>query len=433
VLTSSYRAFVALRVLFLNPAAGLGGAERALIEMVAALRQQFPRCEVGVILGEDGPLTHRLRAFGVPVLLVPLPGMLARIGDAGAGGLAGTRVARWRVVLQLMRAAPTVAAYLRRLTVTIDRVAPDLVHSNGFKMHMLGTWAAPHGLPVIWHVHDFVSLRPLMPHLLGVSLERCSGIIANSQSVARDLMATLRDAPAVYTVYNAIDLDAFAPEGSRLDLDRIAGLTPMTDGALRVGLVATMARWKGHEVFLRALSMLPAGGFRGYVVGGPIYRTAGSQYSLGELRRMASALRLNGRVGFTGVVSDAAAAIRTLDVVVHASVAPEPFGLAVAEAFACARPVVASRSGGVLEIIRENENALTHTPGDAPELAAALARLAADPGLRQRLGTAARRTSEKSFTRQRLAYDLMCVYGAVTRGSVAERVSMDRRPTNQTP
>jgi glycosyltransferase involved in cell wall biosynthesis len=370
-----------------------------------------------VILGDRGVLARKLCALHASTLLVPFPKALALIGDAGAGGPAGASTSRWAVALRLARVAPSIAAYLRRLSDAMRRVAPDVIHSNGFKMHLLGTWAAPRNTPVIWHLHDFVSLRPLMPRLLKLALHRCAGIIANSHSVARDLVATLACAPAVHTIYYAVDLNSFTPEGRRLDLDKLAGMTPPPAGILRVGIVATMARWKGHEVFLRALAMLRSEHIRGYVIGGPIYRTAGSQYSLAELRRMASALRLENRVGFTGFVSDAAAAMRALDILVHASVAPEPFGLTVAEAFACGRPVIASRGGGVLEIIRENQNALAHWPGDAQELAAAIARLAADSDLRHMLGVAARKTAEISFTRKRLAGDLMRVYRRVTAGS----------------
>ena len=407
-----------MRILFLNPGAGLGGAERALLEMVASLREEYPRCQITVILGDRGVLAEKLHALHAATLLVRFPPALAVTGDAGAGGPAGAGVSRWGVVLRLAGAAPVIAAYLRRLGTVISSIAPDVIHSNGFKMHLLGTWAAPRRTPVIWHLHDFLSLRPLMPRLLKFNLHRCAGIIANSRSVAGDVVATLAHTPAVHTIYHAVDLDNFTPEGSRLDLDGLAGMTPAVSGSLRVGLVATMARWKGHEVFLRALAMLPAERIRGYIIGGPIYRTAGSQYSLGDLRQMASALGLEGRVGFTGFVNDSAAAMRALDIVVHASVAPEPFGLTIAEALACGRAVVASRGGGVLEIIRENQNALAHRPGDAHELAASLMRLVADASLRRTLGMAARKTAEISFTRKRLAGELMRVYGVVTSGGI---------------
>src|SRR5262249_2712403 len=150
-----------------------------------------------------------------------------------------------------------------------NSVRPDVIHSNGFKMHLMGTWAAPRPTPVIWHLHDFVSLRPLMPRLLRLVLHRCAAVITNSRSVAQDLVATLARAPAAHTVYHAVDLKDFTPEGCRLDLDALAGIIPAAPGALRVGLVATMARWKGHSVFLRALAMLPAERIRGYVIGGP--------------------------------------------------------------------------------------------------------------------------------------------------------------------
>ncbi len=406
-----------MQVLFLNPAAGLGGAERALLEMVASLREQYPRCRITVILGDRGVLAKKLLALHASTLLIPFPKTLALIGAAGAGGPAGASMSRWTVALRLASATPPIAAYLRRLGDAIRSMAPDVIHSNGFKMHLLGTWAAPRRTPIIWHLHDFVSLRPLMPRLLKLVSHRCAGIIANSHSVARDLGATLTRVPAVHTIYHAVDLNSFTPAGRRLDLDELAGMAPPPADILRVGIVATMARWKGHEIFLRALALLRSEHIRGYIIGGPIYRTAGSQYSLAELRQMASALHLEQQVGFTGFVSDAAAAMRALDILVHASVTPEPFGLTVAEAFACGRPVIASRGGGVLEIIRENQNALAHRPGDAHELAAAVTRLAADPGLRHRLGTAARKTAESSFTRKRLAGDLMRIYRLVTAGS----------------
>jgi glycosyltransferase involved in cell wall biosynthesis len=401
-----------LKILFLNPGAELGGAERALIEMVASLRGLYSRCQIVAILGDRGALAEKLQALQALVRVIPFPDSLARLGDAAAGDLAGTS-ASWWVALRLAGAAPGAVAYLRQLSEVIGRIAPDVIHSNGFKMHLLGAWAAPRPARVIWHLHDFVSLRPMMPRLLKLALHRCTGIIANSHCVKRDLAATLDRLPSVHTVYHAVDLNGFTPEGPRLDLDELAGMRPATEGMLRVGIVATTARWKGHEVFLRALAMLPAARIRGYIIGGPIYRTEGSQYSISELQRMAYELGLGERVGFTGFVNDSAAAIRALDIVVHASVAPEPFGLSVAEAFACGRAVIASRGGGVLEIIRENENALAHQPGEANELAGLLMRLVDDPTLRLTLGKAARKTAETRFTRQRLAADLMRVYQAV--------------------
>ena len=181
----------------------------------------------------------------------------------------------------------------------------------------------------------------------------------------------------ITTVYNAVNLDRFKADGNVAPLDELSGLPPAPPGTIRVGLVATFARWKGHEVFLRALAALPAGvSVRGYIIGAPVYQTRGSQYSMAELRAMAAQLGLTGRVGFTGFVDDVSAAMRALDIVVHASTQPEPFGLSIIEAMACGKPVIASRAGGAAEIVEASGGALFHSPGDAADLANRIAQLA---------------------------------------------------------
>ena len=99
-----------------------------------------------------------------------------------------------------------------------------------------------------------------------------------------------------------------------------------------------------------------------------------------------------------------------LDIVVHASTQPEPFGRAIAEAMACARPVIVSAAGGAVELFTPDHDAIGVVPGDPDALAAAIARLAADPALRQRLGENARQTAVERFDRDRLGPQLMAIY-----------------------
>ena len=81
-----------------------------------------------------------------------------------------------------------------------------------------------------------------------------------------------------------------------------------------------------------------------------MYDTAGSQHTMEELQALADGLGLGGRVGFTGFLPPAPA-MRALDVVVHASTRPEPFGLVIAEAMACGRAVITSAAGGAAELV----------------------------------------------------------------------------------
>ena len=101
---------------------------------------------------------------------------------------------------------------------------------------------------------------------------------------------------------------------------------------------------------------------------------------------------------------------RALDVVVHASTAPEPFGLVIAEAMACGRAVVVSSAGGAAEIVTHGVDAMTHPPGDVDALAASIRALARDPAKRAALGRAARQTAMRAFDRGRLARELLTVY-----------------------
>jgi len=167
---------------------------------------------------------------------------------------------------------------------------------------------------------------------------------------------------------------------------------------VRVGLVATYARWKGHATFLEAIRRIsPSIRCRAYIVGGPLYDTVGSQHTSAELGELIDSLGLAGRVGLTGFVDRPAAAMRALDVVVHASTLPEPFGMVIAEGMAAGRAVIVSAAGGADELVTEGVDALTHVPGNADDLARGLERLAGDPALRARLGAAARRSALRKF------------------------------------
>jgi len=397
-----------VRLLFLSPTGQYGGAEAALFELLAGLRERCPEWRLSVVAASEGPLIERVRALGVIVTVLPFPARLARVGE-WAAGTSGLR--QLRLAAACLAAAWGALGYLRRLRRVVAEHAPDIVQSNGVKMHLLSAWVAPRGAAVVWHVHDYVSRRAMTSRALRAMAGWCAAVVANSDSVARDLEHVLGRRVRIHRVWNAVDLDRYSHLGPALDLDQLAGLPAPGAGVTRVGLVATFARWKGHAAFLRALSLLPETlGVRGYIVGGPVYTTGSSQVSLDELQTLAGEKGLAGRVGFVGYVPDTAAAMRALDVVVHASTEPEPFGLVIAEAMACRRAVVASAGGGAAELIEPGVTALSHEPGDVTGLADRIRMLVADVALRARLASAARETAERAFARTRMVGELVPVY-----------------------
>lgn len=389
-----------MKILYLSACSQLGGAERVLLDMLASIRAANSEVSLHLVTTEDGPLVSECGALGVQATVVPLPKRVARLGDA-ASELS---------LLNLCAAAPLIIAYLLRLRRVIRSFAPDVIHTNGFKVHVLGVFAKPRGTALVWHIHDFVSSRPVMARLLPHLSRFCDLAVANSGAVAADARAA-GIGISVKTIHNAVDLHRFSSTGAAIDVDELAGMRPSVPDTIRIGLVATLARWKGHETFLRAISLLPRHlPVHGYIIGDAIYQTAGSQHSLGELRALAEKLGVADRVGFTGFIDDTASAMRALDIVVHASTAREPFGLVIAEAAACGKSIIASQNAGATELMRDGIDFVCHDAGDPLSLAVQITHLAADAKLRNRLGAGARATAERGFDRARLATELLPLY-----------------------
>lgn len=406
-----------MRLVFINPVGVIGGAERVLLAAIRGVREHLPGARIDVVLLADGPLRAEAGRLGATVSLVLLPDRLAGIGDARLRGRGRAR--SWaRLGWAALSGAPAAIGFVRRLREALRRLAPDLIHSNGLKAHALVALARPRGVPVLWHLHDFPSDRPVMARLMRRMSVGAAGGIAISDAVRVDAESALPGL-AISVVRNAVDTDHFAPaDRDGAELDRLAGLATATTGTVRVGLVATYANWKGQGVFLDALARLgaPETPVRGYVVGGPIYTTAGSQFTRDELERRAAANGLKGRVGFVPFRPDTADVYRMLDVAVHASTRPEPFGLTIAEAMGCGKPVVVAAAGGAAELFTPDHDGLGHAPGDVIGLADAITRLAADPALRARLGANARRTAVERFSQGRFGGEIAAVYTACLRG-----------------
>lgn len=405
-----------MRVAYLNPVAALGGAERSLLDLIAALQASAATrgeaYQPHLLCGGEGALTAAARGLGVEVHVHPLPTALGELGDSGLAS--GGPRALLRFAASAPRAALAARAYGKEVADSLRRLRPDWIHSNALKTHLL-TGAFAEVAPVAWHLRDAVSQRRIARELLGRAAKGATVGIGISHYVGRDAAPHLGRLPLV-VVENAIDLETFCPEGEVADLDALAGAPPLSKRALRIGLVATYGRWKGQDVFICALGELarraPKLAWRAYVVGGPIYQTAGSQWSQSELQARAVEVGLSGRVSFVPFQPEPAPVFRALDLVVHASTRPEPFGRTIAEAMACERALVVAAAGGAAELFSEGRHALGVTPGDPTELAKALGRLLSDPNLRQRLAQEAGRQARARFDRARLGHQVGAIYRA---------------------
>jgi len=248
-------------------------------------------------------------------------------------------------------------------------------------------------------VHDRIAgdyLSPRAARLVRSAARRLpQAVIANSRTTL-DTLGPLGCASAVCP-----------PPIEQAAVEHVPG-----NGSLRVGMVGRIAPWKGQHVFVEAFARaFPAGPERAVVVGAPLFG-AGEERYLEDVRDLGERLGLDGRLELTGFRDDVGAELAGLDVLVHASTLPEPFGQVVAEGMAAGLPVVAAAAGGPAELVESGVNGLLYPPGDVEALAGALRTLAADPALRARLGAAARERT-RELSPERAAASVLAVYRQV--------------------
>ena len=387
----------------LTTSAAFGGAETSLLTLLTALRALDRPPRITVVTPGPGPLAERCRALGFGVVELPYPAALNELGESGATARRRTGVSRAGLLLQAGRTAAALPGYLRSLREVLRATSATVVHSNGLKAHVAAALVKRPGTRLVWHLHEYVRGRPLTATLLRLLASRADVIVANSDSVRRDAAMVVGARPSLRCIHNAVDPGVFSPDGPPLDLAALSGLPP-DFGMVRIGLVSTFARWKGHHVFLDAIARLRTRhAIRAYVIGGAVYATSGSQWSPDELRALAAARGLADTVGFTGHVDNVPAALRSLDIVVHASTEPEPFGMVIAEGMTARRAVVAALAGGAAELFDDRVSAVGYTPGNAVELADRLEELVVDGARRDVIAATARSTAIDRFSPERMA------------------------------
>ncbi len=377
-----------LRVVYLDHCAKLSGGEIALARMLPALR---PEVEPLVILGEDGPLVARLESLGIGVEILPLDPAVREVRKDAVGSRGAS-----------LASAARIAPYILGLTRTLRLLRPDLVHTNSLKAALYGGVAGRLAkVPVVWHVRDRIAPDYLPPAAVG--LVRASSrllptaVVANSRCTLATLPAARRGA----VVDNSVVNDAL-PSTRRVPPNR--GRTVM------IGVVGRLAPWKGQHVFLAAFATALRGTTaRARIVGSPMF---GEDDYAASLRRQAEELGIAGQVEFRGFQEDVFAELAELDVLVHCSTSPEPFGQVIIEGMAAGLAVIAADEGGPAEIVAHGVDGLLVPPRRPDLLADALTRLVGDPSLRRSLGAEALLSSAR-FAPESTARQVLTVYRRV--------------------
>jgi glycosyltransferase involved in cell wall biosynthesis len=335
-------------MLIVNHAGEMGGAEYGLLDV--AKHHGPERCHV--VLFADGPLRGRLEAAGIGVTLL-----------AGERGMMG--VTREAGRLRALAALPAVLGMTWRLARLARQY--DVMFLNSQKAAVVGMLAGLLiGKPVVWHLHDILSAEHFAALqrrvVVGLANRAARSVIAISEVTKQSFLDCGGDPERVVVVPNGIDVSRFIgiDELDVASLRAKAGLS----GRTLVGLFGRITPWKGQHVLISALPQLPD--VHALIVGDALFGEGDYKESL---LRLAERLGVADRIHWLGYRLDIPQLMRMVDVVVHTSTAPEPFGRVIIEGVLAGRPVVASNHGASRELLGDESGWLV-----APEDPQALAR-----------------------------------------------------------
>jgi len=351
-----------------------GGAEHQLLTLVRRLRDRF-RFEVAYFKG-GGALAPQFEALGIRVHRLDIrrwadPGCLVRLG---------------RLVRSLR---------------------PDLVVTHLFKADVYGALAAiGTDIPLVSHKHneDRFLLNPFFGALGLATAARCRRLVAVSEAVARFHSQRAGFPPERFVrVLHGIEGDP--PGVPAHEMRRRLGID---EEALLLGTAARLTHQKGLDTLIRAVRRLVERDdrfrFRCLIAG-----VGEDRDSLASLCRE---LDLGERVRLLGRVADIPAFLQALDIFILPS-RWEGLGVVLLEAMANGCPIVASRVGGIPEVVEDGRTGRLVPPDDPVALATTVLELARDRTQRRRLADAGRSAFERRFTASRMAEETAAVYEGV--------------------
>lgn len=357
--------------------AELYGSDLQLVESVRAAVDDG--WDVLVVLPVPGPLAARLAAVGARVATAPVP--VLRKSLLRPRALPGLVAAAARAAFEgvrLLRRERADAVYVNTVTVPTWLVAARLAR-----------------VPALCHVHEAEDGLPRpVAAALTAPLLLARSVVTNSEAARRTLGATFPALGRRATVVHNGVAGPPAPPAPRV----------AHGGPLHVALVGRLSPRKGTDVALDALALLVA---RGHDVRLTVAGSTFPGYEWFEdgLRARSQEPDLAGRVDLLGFVHPTWPVLADVDVVLVPS-RVEPFGNTAVEAMLAHRPVVASRTQGLAEVVEDGVSGLQVPPDDPHALADAVERLATDPALRARLADRGADEAARRFGTRRYAADV---------------------------
>ena len=413
-LTGLQRAWRGNEIVHIIPHIGIGGVQR---QLVLLLKNRSPHYNHRVIVFCSGDrfFAPELNQCGVPIYYLDsetVPGGHEFLSNRGWIQAISERL---KASLPFCREIIKLTLFLRTL-----HPRPDIVHCWLLFANVAGSIAARlAGVPLVVtsvrNIHSWVNYNYYDPRwqraVERATVPLANAITANAPAVATDYSTFTRAAAQkIVTIPNGVDLKAirFLTAEERSAKRHSLGLTPED---LVVGTVSRVAKEKDFETFLRviAIARRRLSALRCVIVGeGPLQS---------DIKAFASSLGLTEWIQFLGGRKDAMELIQCFDVFLLTSFI-EGMPNVVMESQLLGVPVVGTRAGGTVDLIREGETGLLAPVGDAEAVARCVVRLIMDNELRDKIGRAASQQIRGKYTVEQLVMRTETVYGKLLDGAV---------------
>lgn len=402
------------RILYLHHGGARGGAPLSLLYLLQRIDRS--RYDPVVLMLKPGPVVDLFRGAGIETHVAQGVADFSHTELEWYGG-----VDLWRLPIQVARFWPSVIAARRY----IRQLRPHLIHLNSSTLSAAARAARREGTPVVWHIRE-----PIADGYFGFRREWLKGHIerdaARVIAISEYDASRLRPSPNIRVIHNFVDFDTFDRNLSSGEARRKLNLTPAQNVVTMLGGVAYA---KGTLVFVKALPFVrqAAPNVKFLVVGPPPaigdssrlkslakYLLRADAYDREVMAAAAEAIA-GGYVRFTGIRSDMPQVLAASDLLVFPSVVPH-FARPIIEAGAMAKPVVASRLGGPLELVQEGVTGLLVPPDDPAALAEAIIATLKDPARARAMGEAGYAQAREKFDAAANARKTFAVYDEIFGG-----------------
>ena len=361
----------------------VGGSYFSLLYLVSGLDKT--RFEPIVIFHQANPLIPSFENAGIDTRVVEKPTPFAFTSPSQVSWPG------YKVIYPALRVFQKFVNFIRFLPLTAMQYARLIRKNNVDLVHLNNSIVRNHA----WMLAAQISGTKCVTHERGINSQysrlaryyakRISAVICISRAVRDNLKKYNVSASTLVTIYNGIDPTVLTVDRSEREIRGELGLSP---DATLIGVVGNVKHWKGQETVIHAMPRIIEDNpdtvclFIGDV-------SPSDQGYKDHLLEEISRLGLRSNVVFTGYVKDVANYLNALDVVLHTSIQPEPFGRVLIEAMSLRKPLIGAHAGAVPEIIDNGTTGLTFPPGDHVSLADRVKEVLGSPEKAKEMGDSA--------------------------------------------